>query len=337
MKTLKRKLAIAGVALALAGVMLLVTVVANFMQVVISAGSSMNFLSESDTRVGRISFADTSGDTKSLLDLSLCFIGTPYEFGQATTTTTDCSGFILQAYELSGTSIFLPHSADQQSDYGSIVFDGMYGSFTYRATYNAGEISIPNTGGGNDYILPGDLIFFDFGQAVTEGTAPIGHVAMYIGNGQIIHSLNEEKDNLISCIMKPNGSWNTEYTDHIVMITHLLDYNSTQTITSDLTGNPIQQITENDVYALGYYLTQSYPSLTTAEQYQKAVEIVNLARGNKTSISQEVANIMKVYNEFEIDPLIQRAVRCALIGTYWELPVPTPTPSVTPTPLPSQY
>ena len=332
MKKLKRKLVLGGAALALGCVVLLATVAVGFSQIITSAASSADIFSP-NTDNGRISFADTSGDTRSLLDLALCFLGTPYEFGQATTTSTDCSGFIKQAYELSGTSVNLPHNAYEQSKYGTVVFEKMYGSFSSRATKDGGEIAIQSTGGGIIFVQPGDLIFFDFGQAVTDGTATIGHVAMYIGNGQIIQSLNEEKDNLISCLIKPNGSWNTDYTDHIVMITHLLDADSTQQLTSDLTGNPIQQITGNDAYALGYYLQTTFNDLTAQEQYYKAVEIINLARNNQTSISQEVANILKVYrSKSGIDPQTQRVVRCALIGMYWELPAPTPTPTMTPTP-----
>ena len=119
MKKLKRKLAIAGASLGLGMVVLLVTVVASFMQIVLGAGASMSS-SPPDTGVGRISFADTSGDTRSLLDLSLCFLGTPYEYGQATLTSTDCSGFTMQAYDLAGTSISLPHSAQDQFSYGTL-------------------------------------------------------------------------------------------------------------------------------------------------------------------------------------------------------------------------
>jgi len=308
---------------------LTITVVVSFANMVTSAASSMDMFS-GNTDGDRISFANTDGNTRSLLDTALCFLGTPYVFGQATTTSTDCSGFTQQAYALAGTSVGLPHNAYDQSKYGTVVFDSMYGSFTMTARKDGGEIAIQSTGGGIIFVQPGDLIFFNFGQAVTDGTAPIGHVAMYIGNGQIIQSLNEEKGNLISCLILPSGGWNTDTTDHIVLITHLLDYDSTQQLTTDLTGNPIKEITANDVYYLGYYLQTNYATLTNQEQYEKAVEIVNLARANKTSISQEVSSILKVYaSPAGINVHTQRIVRCALIGMYWDLPAPTTTPTPT--------
>jgi len=77
--------------------------------------------------------------------------GKRYVFGTAGPTTYDCSGLTMAAYAKVG--IALPHSAHLQANYGK------------KVSRNA--------------LLPGDLLFFYF---------PISHVAIYIGNGKMIHA-----------------------------------------------------------------------------------------------------------------------------------------------------
>lgn len=88
------------------------------------------------------------------------FVGNPYVWGGSSLTNgTDCSGFTMALYAEYGIS--LPHSASGQSHYGT-------------------EVSI-----GEDTLQAGDLIFY--------GSNPmsIEHVAMYIGNGQVVHASNQ--------------------------------------------------------------------------------------------------------------------------------------------------
>ena len=49
-------------------------------------------------------------------------------------------------------------------------------------------------------LLPGDLVFYNG----YKGPGGIGHVAIYIGDGKIVHALNEDKGILIS-----NMNYNT--------------------------------------------------------------------------------------------------------------------------------
>lgn len=84
------------------------------------------------------------------------FVGNPYVWGGTSLTRgADCSGFVLSLYARYGIS--LPHSS--------------------RAQANCGR-TVPLS-----QIQPGDLVFYTKG-----GT--INHVAMYIGNGQVIHASN---------------------------------------------------------------------------------------------------------------------------------------------------
>lgn len=76
----------------------------------------------------------------------------------------DCSGFVLRLYEQFG--VFLHRVSAEQAGDGT-------------------EVSLSQ-------MKPGDLIFYHgyHDGAVTEG---VGHVAIYMGNGKIIHAASEEK------------------------------------------------------------------------------------------------------------------------------------------------
>lgn len=82
------------------------------------------------------------------------FLGTPYGFGNKNGERTDCSGFTQQVYRQFGVS--LPRSAAEQSQLGENV--------------------------GMDDLQVGDLLFYR-----TYKSDP-SHVAIYAGDGQIIHA-----------------------------------------------------------------------------------------------------------------------------------------------------
>lgn len=91
----------------------------------------------------------------SLVQYALQFVGNRYVWGGTSLTNgIDCSGFTMQVYAHYG--IFLPHHAASQPGYGRKI--------------KASEAR------------PGDLFFY--------GSHGIGHVAIYIGNGQIVHAAN---------------------------------------------------------------------------------------------------------------------------------------------------
>lgn len=82
------------------------------------------------------------------------FLGNPYVWGGTSLTKgTDCSGFTMGIYKHFGIS--LPHSSKAQAGYGT-------------------KVSLAEA-------KPGDLVFYGSGKG-------INHVAMYIGNGQVIHA-----------------------------------------------------------------------------------------------------------------------------------------------------
>lgn len=93
----------------------------------------------------------------SLVQFALQFVGNPYVWGGTSLTNgIDCSGFTMQVYARYGIS--LPHHAASQPGYGT-------------------RISAADA-------RPGDLFFYGSGRG-------IGHVGIYIGNGQIVHASNE--------------------------------------------------------------------------------------------------------------------------------------------------
>ena len=90
------------------------------------------------------------------------YMGIPYLWGGSSTKGADCSGLSQRAYMDCG--ILLPRNASQQARSGD-------------------EVDISN---GWDNLQQGDLLFF--GRLRDDGTTRIYHVAIYIGDGQIIHS-----------------------------------------------------------------------------------------------------------------------------------------------------
>ena len=88
---------------------------------------------------------------QTAVDTALAQQGKPYAWGGAGPNSFDCSGLTQYAYAAAGVS--LPHSSSMQSTLGVPVD---------RAN-----------------LQPGDLVFF---------YSPVSHVAIYIGNGQIVQA-----------------------------------------------------------------------------------------------------------------------------------------------------
>lgn len=95
-----------------------------------------------------------------LVSYATQFIGHPYVWGGTSLTRgADCSGFTLAVYAKYGVS--LPHSSKAQANCGRRI--------------SASEAK------------PGDLFFYG-----RSGTSGIGHVGIYIGNGQIVHASSQK-------------------------------------------------------------------------------------------------------------------------------------------------
>ncbi|HEY1734564.1 MAG TPA: LysM peptidoglycan-binding domain-containing protein [Acidimicrobiales bacterium] len=101
--------------------------------------------------------AGESAAAATAVRVALAQVGKPYYYGGAGPSSFDCSGLVMYAYATAGVS--LDHYTVSQ----------------YEETTRISE----------SQLLPGDLVFYDTGS----GAQP-GHVAMYIGNGQVV-SANE--------------------------------------------------------------------------------------------------------------------------------------------------
>lgn len=105
--------------------------------------------SSSDVSAPTVSVSG-SGTGVEVANYGLQFVGNPYVYGGSSLTNgTDCSGFVMSVYAKFGVS--LPHSSAADRNVGYDV-------------------------GGLQNAQPGDLVCYS------------GHVALYIGNGQIVHA-----------------------------------------------------------------------------------------------------------------------------------------------------
>ncbi|MBE5891880.1 MAG: hypothetical protein E7286_00730 [Lachnospiraceae bacterium] len=97
---------------------------------------------------------------KEVANYALQFVGNPYVYGGTSLTKgADCSGFVMKVYENFGVS--LPHSSAADRKQGYAV-DGI------------------------ENAQPGDLVCYS------------GHVALYIGDGQIVHASSSKTGIIVS-------------------------------------------------------------------------------------------------------------------------------------------
>ena len=110
----------------------------------------------------RISVGEVSAHpvTTSLLKEADSWIGTPYAWGGNDRNGVDCSGFVTQVF-LRSLDISLPRTSQQQMEFCRPV--------------------------DQKDLLPGDLVFF-----TVRGGDRVGHVGIYIGNGQMVHACSSK-------------------------------------------------------------------------------------------------------------------------------------------------
>lgn len=101
-------------------------------------------------------FTDMEDQQRLIISYALQFVGNPYVYGKSSLTRgTDCSGFTMSVFKQFGYS--LPHNAAAQMQSSNKI--------------------------AKDQLDAGDLIFYGSGSSC-------GHVALYIGNGMVVHASN---------------------------------------------------------------------------------------------------------------------------------------------------
>lgn len=107
--------------------------------------------------ITEVKYGDGVSDVRvGLVQYALSFVGNRYVWGGTSLTNgVDCSGFTMQILGKYGVS--LPHSSSAQPGCGTII--------------NSSDAQ------------PGDLFFYGSGSSIS-------HVAIYIGDGQIVHASN---------------------------------------------------------------------------------------------------------------------------------------------------
>ncbi|MBR1929932.1 MAG: SH3 domain-containing protein [Lachnospiraceae bacterium] len=121
--------------------------------------SSSSGSSSSSTQTYAVSGGSEMG--QAVAEYALQFVGNPYVYGGSSLTNgTDCSGFVMSVYANFGVS--LPHSSASDRSQGYAVDGGLANA------------------------QPGDLICYS------------GHVALYIGGGQIVHASTSKTGIIVS-------------------------------------------------------------------------------------------------------------------------------------------
>lgn len=126
-----------------------------------STSSSSSNSSSSASQAPAMTVSGGSEYGNAVANYALQFVGNPYVYGGSSLTNgTDCSGFVMSVYSNFG--IGLPHSSSADRKVGYEVEGGLANA------------------------QPGDLICYS------------GHVALYIGNGQIVHASTAKTGIIVS-------------------------------------------------------------------------------------------------------------------------------------------
>jgi hypothetical protein len=151
----------------------------------------------------------STGET--ILNTAYRFIGIPYLWGGTSTKGMDCSGFTKTVYFLNG--IILKRDASQQVNTGELV----------------------DTKNGWQNLKAGDLLFF--GKKATDNKKErITHVAIYIGDGDFIHSSGSVRINSFN----KNKSYYSAYRDNMFI--------RAKRILTSISKNGIENIMGNGFY-----------------------------------------------------------------------------------------
>lgn len=109
--------------------------------------------------IGGLSFnpEKLKGEEKRIVEEALTWLGTPYRYGGADYSGTDCSGLTMKVY-LKALGLSIPRNSAQQQKFCKSIKKGS--------------------------LTTGDLLFFATGRDKKK----VSHVGLYLGDGQFIHA-----------------------------------------------------------------------------------------------------------------------------------------------------
>ena len=142
------------------------------------AGASRGGASSSGTRFPSV---PASASARAVLGTADDYVGVPYVWGGESPRGFDCSGFTQYVFRKNG--IELPRTSRQQVQVGSKVTTSL------------------------SSLRTGDLIFF------AENYSRVDHVAIYAGDGRIIHATSSGGEVRYDDLRSQRGAW---FMDHIV-------------------------------------------------------------------------------------------------------------------------
>lgn len=171
------------------------------------------------TDSGRVVRVSSAGDVAvsasvaaehHLLATAKRYLGTRYRLGGTKPSAFDCSGFVRYVFAKSG--IALPRTAREQSAVGA------------RVTLGADSLRV------------GDLLFF----RTSRGRA--SHVAIYAGDGRIIHASAGSRRVRYDDLSSPRGKWFIERLTGVQRVLLLTSDRSERTLLSELDRRPLAAI-----------------------------------------------------------------------------------------------
>jgi cell wall-associated NlpC family hydrolase len=137
---------------------------------------SLSFLVMFSSLFTNTSSTEAAGNSRLLITEAKKLIGTPYRYGGTTPKGFDCSGFVYYTHKKIGK--ILPRTSKQMYQKGKAV---------HKSNLRAG-----------------DLVFFNTSKTKTG----VSHVAIYIGNNQIIHATSSKGVKIDSL---NNSYWKSKY------------------------------------------------------------------------------------------------------------------------------
>ncbi|MBQ3421167.1 MAG: C40 family peptidase, partial [Romboutsia sp.] len=138
----------------------------------ISVTTSNNSNSNSNTE----NTTPSQNKVETVVNLAYAQLGKPYVWGAEGPNSFDCSGLIHYVYKQAGVS--MPRTSKEQSSVGTKI--------------NKSDLQ------------SGDLIF-----SSTDGTGGVSHVAIYVGNGEMIHAPRTGKN--VEKVSINNSYWSKAY------------------------------------------------------------------------------------------------------------------------------